>query len=162
MLLCPNTRDSTSLAHSSQMFIHRILSIDTNVHCGPCAFSLWQLKSAWFLREIIDIASIYASWASASENQAKHGAILPCFCTPAHQQLLEGWHFPAFHSNDSFGFKHKPTMSISILCSVTVGSMQGNMLPPHTFLAYTPYPSLAAPTVLATEGNMISSHRGHP
>lgn len=54
-------------------------------------------------------------------NQPKHGAILPCFSAPVHQRMLEGRHSPAFHSNDSFGFKHKPTTNISILCSVTVG-----------------------------------------
>lgn len=35
--------------------------------------------------------------------------------------MLEGRHCPAFHSKESFRFKHKPTASISILCSVTVG-----------------------------------------
>ena len=36
------------------------------------------------------------------------------------------------------------------------------MLPPRTFLAYTPYPSLAAPTVWETVGSVVSPHRRTP
>ena len=96
-------------------------------------------------------------------NQARHGAILPCFSAHVHQQVLEGWHSPAFHSNDSFGFKHKPTTSISILCSVTVGCARQYVASSHLLgihsipFAHCSYSEQYRETV----GSVVSPHRGH-
>lgn len=95
-------------------------------------------------------------------NQARHGAILPCFSAHVLQHVLEGWLSPAFHSNDSFGFKHKPTTSISILCGVTVGCARqyvasSLLLAVHSLpFAHCSYSEQYRETV----GSMVGPHRG--
>lgn len=51
--------------------------------------------------------------------------------------MLGGQHSPSFHSHNSFGFKHKPTMSISVLCSVTVGCARQYVASSHVLSIHT-------------------------